>query len=43
LISLAGRIRQAILADQLDEFARELLAHLDQKDLSEPSDIIQPE
>jgi queuine tRNA-ribosyltransferase len=43
LISLSGKIRQAILADELDEFAREILAQIDQESLSDPTDITQPD
>jgi queuine tRNA-ribosyltransferase len=41
LISLAGKIRQAILEDRFEEFARELLAQIDQADLSDLSVTIQ--
>jgi queuine tRNA-ribosyltransferase len=43
LISLSGKIRQAILADELDEFAREVLAQIGQESLSDPTDITQPD
>jgi queuine tRNA-ribosyltransferase len=38
LISLAANIRQAILAGQFDEFAREILSHSEQANLTDPSD-----
>jgi len=41
LISLASKIRQAILEDGFDEFARGLLAQIDHEDPGEPSGTVQ--
>jgi queuine tRNA-ribosyltransferase len=43
LISLAGKIRQAILADQFDRFARELLAQIGSEELNDLPETTQPD